>query len=59
MALAAAGMELGLVVAGLALAGWWADGRWGTRPWLMLTGLAAGLIGGTYNVWKIGRSYFK
>jgi len=59
MALAAAGMEVGLMVAGLSLAGWWADGRWGTRPWLMLTGLAVGLIGGTYNVWKIGRSYFK
>ena len=58
MALAGAGLEIGLAVAGLTLVGWWLDGRWGTRPWLMLAGLAVAIVGGTYNVWKIGRSFF-
>ena len=57
-ALAGAGLEMGLTVAGLTLGGWWLDGRWGTRPWLMLVGLAVALVGSTYNVWKIGRSFF-
>lgn len=49
---------MGLTVAGLALVGWWLDRRFETRPWLMLAGLAMGLIGGTYNVWKISRTFF-
>ncbi len=58
MAVAAAGLELGVVIAGLTLLGWWLDGRFGWRPWLMVTGLILGLVGGTYNVWKVGRSFF-
>lgn len=57
-ALAMAGLEMGLVIVALTLFGRWLDGRYGTPPWLTLIGLAMGLVGGTYNVWKIGRSSF-
>lgn len=32
------------------LAGWWADGEFGTKPWLMVTGLALGFGAGFYNL---------
>ena len=57
-ALAMAGLEMGLVIVALTLVGRWLDGQFETRPWLTLVGLAMGLVGGTYNVWKIGRSTF-
>jgi F0F1-type ATP synthase assembly protein I len=56
--LVGAGVELGGVVAILALAGHWLDGRWHTGPWLVLAGLAIGLVGGTYNLWKQGQRFF-
>lgn len=58
ISVAMAGLEMGLVIVVLTLVGRWLDGRFATRPWLTLIGLAMGLIGGTYNVWKIGRSSF-
>jgi F0F1-type ATP synthase assembly protein I len=40
------GLELGISVLIGLLGGLWADGRWGTAPWLMLAGLALGLVAG-------------
>lgn len=40
------GLELGISVLIGVLAGLWADGRWGTTPWLMLAGLVVGLVAG-------------
>ena len=51
-------MELAAVIGVLTYAGWWLDGRYGTSPWLALTGVALGLIGGTYNVLKASQRYF-
>ena len=47
-----AGFELAGATAGLALAGYWIDGRFGTGPWGILGGVAIGLIGGLYNLVK-------
>jgi len=58
LAVATAGLEIGLAIVGLTLLGRWLDDRYGSTPWLMLVGLGIGMIGGTYNVWKIGRSFF-
>ena len=59
MALAGVGMELGATVALLALGGWWLDTKLGTSPWLMLGGALIGLVGSLYNIWRVGRRYFK
>lgn len=40
------GLELGISVLIGLLFGMWLDGRWGTGPWLMLVGLALGLVAG-------------
>lgn len=56
--LLAAGTELGLSVALLSLGGWWLDKRWETSPWLLLTGLAIGAIGGMYRLYRIGKRSF-
>ena len=51
-------MEMGFVVGALMIGGWWLDEKFGTEPWWMFTGLAVGLIGGTYNVWRAGKRFF-
>lgn len=53
-----AGIEFTAVTAALALIGWWLDGKAGTDPWLMIVGMAMGLIGGTYKLWKAGKRFF-
>ena len=53
MAYAAGAFQLGTAVAGLLLLGNWLDKRWGTSPWLALTGLLLGSMGGFYNLLKI------
>lgn len=58
MALLGAGLEMAAAVVVLTLAGWWGDGKLGTSPWLLLTGLALGMIGGTYKLWRLGRRFF-
>ncbi|MEX0653185.1 MAG: AtpZ/AtpI family protein [Phycisphaeraceae bacterium] len=55
--LGAAG-EVGLMVAGMTILGWWLDGQWGTRPWLTLAGVAMGIGGGMYNLWRVSRKFF-
>jgi len=44
------GLELAGVTAGLALVGYWIDGRFGTSPWGILGGVVIGLVGGLYNL---------
>jgi ATP synthase protein I len=44
------GLELAGATAGLALIGYWIDGRFGTRPWVTLVGVVIGLVGGLYNL---------
>jgi ATP synthase protein I len=33
--------------------GWWLDGRFGTKPWLLLAGLILGMIGGFVNFFRL------
>jgi ATP synthase protein I len=44
------GLELAGATAGLALVGYWIDGRFGTRPWGTIVGVVIGLVGGLYNL---------
>jgi ATP synthase protein I len=44
------GLELAGAIGGLALVGYWIDGRFGTKPWGMLGGVVIGLVGGLYNL---------
>jgi len=52
------GIEFAAVVAILTLAGWWLDQKWGTGPWLLLTGMFVSTIGGLYKVWRLGKKFF-
>ena len=45
-----AGLELAGATAGLALTGYWVDGKFGTRPWGLLVGVFIGIVGGLYNL---------
>jgi len=44
------GLELAGATAGLALLGYWIDGRFGTAPWGLVGGVVIGLVGGLYNM---------
>ena len=44
------GLELAGATAGLALVGYWIDGRFGTSPWGLLSGVVIGIVGGLYNL---------
>jgi F0F1-type ATP synthase assembly protein I len=46
------GLELAGATAGLALIGYWVDGRFGTRPWGTLIGVIIGIVGGLFNLIK-------
>lgn len=46
------GLELAGATAGLALVGYWIDGKFGTKPWGILGGVLIGLVGGLYNLVK-------
>lgn len=49
----AVGIQLAAsVVAGLAI-GNWLDGKWGTSPWLAITGTLLGTVGGIWNLVRI------
>jgi F0F1-type ATP synthase assembly protein I len=40
------------IVLGLLL-GLWLDTRWGTRPWLAVTGVLLGIAAGFYNFFRV------
>ncbi len=44
------GLELAGATAGLALVGYWIDGKFGTSPWGILVGVFIGIGGGLYNL---------
>lgn len=46
------GIELAVAVIGCLLAGWWADGKLGTTPWLSLAGLILGSVVGFRSIWR-------
>ena len=48
----ALGIQLAATVIILFYVGYWADDYFGTRPWLMIAGLAVGVITGFYNFFK-------
>ena len=50
------GLELAGATAGLALIGYWIDGRFGTTPWGMLGGVVIGLVGGLFNLVRESRA---
>jgi len=33
--------------------GYWLDGKWGTRPWVMLAGLLLGMAGGFVSFFRL------
>jgi F0F1-type ATP synthase assembly protein I len=49
---AGAGLQFGAAIVVFALAGNWADGRFGTKPWLLLVGVGLGFLGGTISLLK-------
>ncbi len=58
LSLFGAGLEFAGATGGLTFVGWWLDSKWSTEPWLMCLGLAVGVIGGTYKIWRLGRRFF-
>ena len=40
-------------VALLTFAGWWLDGRFGTRPWLLMAGAVLGFASGMYSMFRV------
>ncbi len=40
------GVQFAASMALLGAAGWWLDGKLGTSPWLLITGVFAGAVGG-------------
>lgn len=47
------GLELSVVIGGFAYGGHWLDERWGTGPWLLLTGVCLGTMGGGWHAMKM------
>lgn len=46
------GVEMMASIVGPTLLGWWLDGKFGTEPWLVVSGMLLGLVGGFYNMIK-------
>ncbi len=52
-AVSALGFEfVALVMAGV-FGGGWLDARWGTKPWMVMVGLALALGACGYQVWRV------
>lgn len=47
------GLELSVVIGGFSYGGYWLDERWGTGPWLLLTGVLIGTLGGGWHAAKM------
>jgi hypothetical protein len=46
------GLQFALTMALLGGLGWWLDGRFGTLPWLLITGVLVGAVGGFVRIVK-------
>lgn len=44
------GMQLTLAMVLFGALGWWLDGKWGTRPWLLAIGCLLGATGGMISL---------
>ena len=53
------GFEFLATICLLGAAGWWADRRWNTFPWLMIAGGAVGFAAGLTMIVRAGKSAFK
>ena len=47
---AGAGLQYSLTLLAFAFGGWWLDAKWGTSPWLLLSGVLLGFAGATYSL---------
>lgn len=47
------GLELTMVIGGLAYGGHWLDQKWDTDPWMLLTGVILGTFGGGWHAMKM------
>jgi F0F1-type ATP synthase assembly protein I len=47
------GIELSMVIGGMAWGGHWLDNKLGTDPWLLLTGVIVGILGGGWHAMKM------
>lgn len=48
----ALGIEIGIAIVGGLVAGYWADGRFGTSPWLTLGGFGFGCLVAGRAIWR-------
>ncbi len=46
------GLELGLLIGGMTWLGFYLDGKFGTSPWLALSGALVATLGGSYTIYK-------
>lgn len=46
------GLQFALTMAVLGALGWWLDGKFGTLPWLLVTGVLVGALGGFVRIVK-------
>ena len=53
------GVEFGGVIGIFTWAGYWADRKLGSSPWLMVAGLMVGFVGMTYLLYKETRDLHK
>ena len=58
MLMAGAALEFGLLMIVCIGGGYWLDEKLDTSPVLTLTGLAVGLTGGIYNLYRLGKRFF-
>jgi len=58
MVLAGAAMEFGLLMIVLIGGGYWLDQKFGTGRVLTFIGLGVGLVGGIYNLYRLGKRFF-
>lgn len=51
--------NIGFQMAVPPLAGWWADSKWGTAPWLLIVGAGFGFLSGMLAILKLSSSFEK
>ena len=47
------GLELSMVIGGMAYGGHWLDERYDTGPWMLLIGVCVGTLGGGWHAMKM------